>query len=56
MHLTDHLVTDKQLTRPKLALDKLYLGICLKKVQEGNDQENAQSERNSHSKYRGGRN
>ena len=31
-------------------------GVNLKKVQVGNDQEKAQSERNSHSKNRGGKN
>ena len=31
------------------------MGSTFKKVHVGNDQENAQSQRNSHSKYRGGK-
>ena len=34
---------------------RLYFGYCYQKVQAGNDQEKAQSERNSHSKNRGGK-
>ena len=39
----------------KIILNILNTGLCWKKVQVGKDQEKAQSERDSHSKNRGGK-
>ena len=53
--LDDSLTRTEQLTKCCELLQKQRFGVC-KKVQVGKDQEKAQSEKDSHSKNRGGKN
>ena len=47
LHNEDVVLINKELSLPESACN------CNKKVQEGNDQDKAQSDKDSHTKYRG---